>query len=203
MIRGWRRWQAPLFLTFALRRSASMENPGVLVWIDMEMTGLDPDVDAILEIASLVTDNDLAVIAEGPVLAVHQEEDTLARMDAWNVEHHTESGLVERVRRSPISVSEAEALTLGFVQGHAARHSAPLCGNTVWQDRRFLKAYMPTLEDWLHYRIVDVSTVKELARRWKPELADRVKKRNTHRALDDIRESVAELKYYRDVFFAL
>lgn len=203
MIRGWRRWQAPLFLTFASQRSASMENPGVLVWIDMEMTGLDPDVDAILEIASLVTDNDLAVIAEGPVLAVHQEEDTLARMDAWNVEHHTESGLVERVRRSPISVSEAEALTLRFVQGHAARHSAPLCGNTVWQDRRFLKAYMPTLEDWLHYRIVDVSTVKELARRWKPEVADRVKKRNTHRALDDIRESVAELKYYRDVFFAL
>lgn len=180
-----------------------MDNPGVLVWIDMEMTGLDPDVDEILEIASLVTDNNLVVIAEGPVLAVHQEEDTLARMDAWNVEHHTESGLVERVRRSPVSVTEAQALTLAFVQRHAEKHSAPLCGNTVWQDRRFLKAYMPTLEDWLHYRIVDVSTVKELARRWKPELADRFKKRNTHRALDDIRESVAELRYYRDVFFAL
>ena len=179
-----------------------MDNPGVLVWIDMEMTGLDPDVDAILEIASLVTDNNLAIIAEGPVLVVHQEEDTLARMDAWNVEHHTESGLVERVRRSPVSVTEAEALTLGFVQCHAEKHRAPLCGNTVWQDRRFLKAYMPTLEDWLHYRIVDVSTVKELARRWKPELADRFEKRNTHRALEDIRESVAELKYYREVFFA-
>ena len=180
-----------------------MGTPGVLVWIDMEMTGLDPEVDVILEIASLVTDNDLNVIAEGPVLAVHQEEGVLARMDDWNVEHHTESGLVERVRRSPVSVTEAEALTLGFVQRHAEKHSAPLCGNTVWQDRRFLKRYMHSLEDWLHYRIVDVSTVKELARRWKPELVDRFKKRNTHRALDDIRESVAELRYYRDAFFAL
>ena len=179
-----------------------METPGVLVWIDMEMTGLDPAVDAILEIASLVTDNELNIIAEGPVLAVHQDEGILAGMDDWNVEHHTASGLVERVRRSPVSVTEAQALTLGFVQRHADKHSAPLCGNTVWQDRRFLKRYMPILEDWLHYRIVDVSTVKELARRWKPELVDRFKKRNTHRALDDIRESVAELKYYRDVFFA-
>ncbi|MCY4058123.1 MAG: oligoribonuclease [Gammaproteobacteria bacterium] len=178
-----------------------MGTPGVLVWIDMEMTGLDPEVDVILEIASLVTDNHLNVIAEGPVLAVHQEEGVLARMDDWNVEHHTESGLVERVRRSPVSVTEAEALTLGFVQRHAEKHSAPLCGNTVWQDRRFLKRYMPSLEGWLHYRIVDVSTVKELARRWKPELVDRFKKRKTHRALDDIRESVAELRYYRDVFF--
>jgi len=169
----------------------------------MEMTGLDPVVDAILEIASLVTDNDLNIIAEGPVLAVHQNEEILARMDDWNVEHHTESGLVERVRRSAVSVTEAQALTLAFVQRHAEKHSAPLCGNTVWQDRRFLKAYMPTLEDWLHYRIVDVSTVKELARRWKPELVDRFRKRNTHRALDDIRESVAELKHYRDAFFAL
>lgn len=180
-----------------------MDNSAVLVWIDMEMTGLDPDVDAILEVASLVTDNDLAIIAEGPVLVVHQDEATLARMDAWNVEHHTGSGLVERVRASPVSVREAEALTLGFVQRHVERHAAPLCGNSVWQDRRFLKRHMPTLEDWLHYRIVDVSTVKELARRWKPDLAERFTKRNTHRALDDIRESVAELKYYRDAFFSL
>ena len=180
-----------------------MDTPGVLVWIDMEMTGLDPDVDAILEIASLVTDNDLTVIAEGPVLAIRQGEELLAGMDAWNVEHHTASGLVERVRRSPVNVTEAEALTLAFIQRHAERHAVPLCGNTVWQDRRFLKRYMPTLEDWLHYRIVDVSTVKELARRWKPELAARFTKRNTHRALDDIRESVAELKHYRDGFFAL
>ncbi|MDE0420215.1 MAG: oligoribonuclease [Gammaproteobacteria bacterium] len=180
-----------------------MDNPDVLVWIDMEMTGLDPEVDAILEVASLVTDNGLAIIAEGPVLAVYQSEETLAGMDAWNVEHHTASGLVERVRRSPVSVTEAEALTLAFVQRHAEKHSAPLCGNTVWQDRRFLKRYMPTLEDWLHYRIVDVSTVKELAMRWKPDLAAGFTKRNTHRALDDIRESVAELSYYRERFFAL
>ena len=179
-----------------------MDTPGVLVWIDMEMTGLDPDVDAILEVASLVTDNDLTVIAEGPALAIHQAEELLAGMDAWNVEHHTASGLVDRVRRSPVSVAEAEAQTLAFVQRYAERHAAPLCGNTVWQDRRFLKAHMPTLDDWLHYRIVDVSTVKELARRWKPELTERFKKRNTHRALDDIRESVAELKHYRDEFFA-
>ncbi len=180
-----------------------MDNPGVLVWIDMEMTGLDPEVDAILEIASLVTDNNLDIIAEGPVLAIHQAEETLTRMDDWNIEHHTASGLVARVRRSPVSVIEAQALTLGFVQRHTQRHSAPLCGNTVWQDRRFLKAYMPTLEDWLHYRIVDVSTVKELARRWKPDLAEGFRKQNTHRALDDIRESVAELRYYRNTFFAL
>ncbi|MXY58363.1 MAG: oligoribonuclease [Gammaproteobacteria bacterium] len=180
-----------------------MDNPGVLVWIDMEMTGLDPEVDSILEIASLVTDNNLNIVAEGPVLAIHQDDATLARMDDWNVEHHTASGLVERVRRSPVSVIEAQALTLGFVQRHAQRHSAPLCGNTVWQDRRFLKVYMPILEDWLHYRIVDVSTVKELARRWKPDLADGFRKQNTHRALDDIRESVAELRYYRNAFFAL
>lgn len=179
-----------------------MDTPDVLVWIDMEMTGLDPDVDAILEVASLVTDNDLTVLAEGPVLAIHQAEEILAGMDEWNVEHHTASGLVERVLRSPVSVAEAEALTLAFVQRYAERHAAPLCGNTVWQDRRFLKRYMPTLEDWLHYRIVDVSTVKELARRWKPELLERFTKRNTHRALDDIRESVAELKHYRDEFFA-
>lgn len=179
-----------------------MADPGVLVWIDMEMTGLDPDVDAVLEIASLVTDNDLMIIAEGPVLAIHQPDSVLAGMDAWNVEHHTASGLVDRVRRSPVSVVEAEALTLGFVQRHTGEHASPLCGNTVWQDRRFLKRHMPTLEDWLHYRIVDVSTVKELARRWKPALAEGFKKRNTHRALDDIRESVAELKYYRKVFFA-
>ena len=180
-----------------------MDGPGVLVWIDMEMTGLDPDVDAILEIASLVTDNDLQVVAEGPVLAVHQPDDVLSGMDAWNVEHHTASGLVDRVRRSAVNVTEAQALTLEFVQRHAEKHTAPLCGNSVWQDRRFLKRYMPILDDWLHYRIVDVSTVKELARRWKPELADRFKKHNTHRALDDIRESVAELRYYREVFFAL
>lgn len=182
-----------------------MDQPGtvVLVWIDMEMTGLDPEADVILEIASLVTDNNLDVIAQGPALAIHQNESALAGMDEWNTEHHTASGLVQRVRRSEVSVTEAEAVTLQFVQRYAEQHAAPLCGNSVWQDRRFLKRYMPLLEDWLHYRIVDVSTVKELARRWKPELVDGFTKKNTHRALDDIRESVAELKHYRERFFAI
>ena len=182
-----------------------MDQPGtaVLVWIDMEMTGLDPEADVILEIASLVTDNNLDVIAQGPALVIHQNESALASMDKWNTEHHTASGLVQRVRRSEVSVTEAEAVTLQFVQRYAEQHAAPLCGNSVWQDRRFLKRYMPLLEDWLHYRIVDVSTVKELARRWKPELVDGFTKKNTHRALDDIRESVAELKHYRERFFAI
>lgn len=180
-----------------------MDDSGALVWIDMEMTGLDPDVDVILEIATVITDAKLEIVADGPVLAIHQSESTLAAMDAWNTEHHTSSGLVDRVRRSEVSVTEAEALTLQFIQRRVGRHAAPLCGNTVWQDRRFLKRYMPVLEDWLHYRIVDVSSVKELARRWRPDLVDRLTKQNTHRALDDIRESIAELRHYRDTFFDL
>ena len=180
-----------------------MDDPGALVWIDMEMTGLDPGVDVILEIATVITDAKLEIVAEGPVLAIHQDESTLAAMDAWNTEHHTASGLVDRVRRSEVSVTEAEALTLQFVQRHVDCHTAPLCGNTVWQDRRFLRRYMPVLENWLHYRIVDVSSVKELARRWRPDLVERFAKQNTHRALDDIRESIAELRHYRDTFFDL
>ena len=174
-----------------------------LVWMDLEMTGLDAETDVILEIATVVTDGDLEVVAEGPTLAVHRDEATLAAMDRWNTEHHTASGLVERVRRSEVSETEAEAVTLAFVERHCARQSAPLCGNSVWQDRRFLVRYMPVLNAYLHYRIVDVSTVKELARRWHPQLLDTFKKKNTHRALDDIRESIAELKFYRERFFKL
>ena len=174
-----------------------------LVWMDLEMTGLDAETDVILEIATVVTDGDLEVVAEGPTLAVHRDEATLAAMDRWNTEHHTASGLVERVRRSEVSETEAEAVTLAFVEQHCARQSAPLCGNSVWQDRRFLVRYMPVLNAYLHYRIVDVSTVKELARRWHPQLLDAFKKKNTHRALDDIRESIAELKLYRERFFKL
>ena len=174
-----------------------------LVWMDLEMTGLDAETDVILEIATVVTDGDLEVVAEGPTLAVHRDEATLAAMDRWNTEHHTASGLVERVRRSEVSETEAEAVTLAFVERHCARQSAPLCGNSVWQDRRFLVRYMPVLNAYLHYRIVDVSTVKELARRWHPQLLDAFKKKNTHRALDDIRESIAELKLYRERFFKL
>ena len=174
-----------------------------LVWMDMEMTGLDAERDAVLEVATLVTNADLEVVAEGPALAIHQEEAVLAAMDDWNTRHHTESGLVERVRRSQVSLTEAEAVTLAFVERHCAPASAPLCGNSVWQDRRFLARHMPVLNEYLHYRIVDVSTVKELARRWRPALADGFQKRNTHRALDDIRESIAELRYYREHFFRL
>ena len=174
---------------------------GNLVWIDLEMTGLDSAADVILEIATLVTDAELNIIAEGPELAIRHDEATLARMDDWNQKHHAASGLLDRVRRSEVSVVEAEAVTLAFVASHTKRHASPLCGNTVWQDRQFLMRHMPTLNDHLHYRIVDVSTVKELARRWRPDLFAAVKKKNAHRAMADIRESIAELRHYRDSFF--
>ena len=169
----------------------------------MEMTGLDPERDVVLEVATLITNADLHVVAEGPALAIHQEEAVLAAMDEWNTRHHRESGLTERVRRSQVSLVEAEAVTLAFVERHCAPQSAPLCGNSVWQDRRFLARHMPVLNEYLHYRIVDVSTVKELAARWRAALVDGFEKKNTHRALDDIRESIAELRHYRERFFQL
>ena len=174
---------------------------GRLVWIDLEMTGLDADVDVILEIATLVTDSTLRIVAEGPEVAIHHDAAVLARMDDWNVRHHTASGLLERVRRSEASVVEAEAVTLAFLARHVRAGHSPLCGNTVWQDRRFLMRYMPTLNDYLHYRIIDVSTVKELARRWRPESVAGITKTGSHRAMADIRESVAELEHYRESFF--
>ena len=181
-----------------------MTNQVPLVWMDLEMTGLDAETDVILEIATVVTDADLELVGEGPALAIHQDDATLEAMDEWNTTHHTASGLVERVRHSPASLIEAEAVTLAFVKRHCEPQQAPLAGNSVWQDRRFLAKHMPTLNAYLHYRIVDVSTVKELARRWKPELvegATAFKKRNAHRALDDIRESIAELRHYREHLF--
>ena len=177
--------------------------PASLVWLDLEMTGLDPDADVILEIATIVTDAHLEVLAEGPALAIHHPEPLLRRMDAWNTEHHTASGLLARVRASEVSLTEAEAVTLAFVERHCARRAAPLCGNSIWQDRRFLAKHMPTLDGYLHYRVVDVSTVKELARRWRPEVAAAVEKRQTHRALADIHESLAELRHYRKHLFRL
>ena len=174
---------------------------GKLVWMDLEMTGLDAERDVILEIATLVTDGELRIVAEGPELAIHHDEAALEGMDDWNVRHHTDSGLLERVRCSPVSVVEAEAVTLAFVRRHVAEHASPLCGNSVWQDRRFLVRYMPTLNDHLHYRNIDVSTVKELARRWRPDVLAAVQKAGRHRALDDIRESIAELSHYRESFF--
>ena len=174
----------------------------MLVWMDLEMTGLDPERERIIEIATIVTDAALEIIAEGPELVVHQPESVLAAMDEWNQTHHGESGLIDRVRRSSISEAEAQEQTLAFLREHCAPGQVPLAGNSVHQDRRFLSRYMSELDGFLHYRIVDVSTVKELARRWYPsEYAARPDKKESHRALDDIRESIAELRYYRDSIF--
>jgi oligoribonuclease len=170
-----------------------------LIWIDLEMTGLDPQHNRIIEIAILVTDNQLNLIAEGPVFAIHQSEELLGGMDAWNTKHHTQSGLIERVRQSSVNEAQAEQATLDFLAHYLKSGESPLCGNSIYQDRIFLARYMPTLEKFCHYRNLDVSTVKELARRWKPELT--FTKASTHRALDDIRESIAELKFYREKFF--
>ena len=175
-----------------------MENN--LAWIDMEMTGLDPDRDRILEIAVLITDPDLNILAEGPNLAVFQPEETLAGMDEWNRTHHGKSGLLDRVRASTVSTGDAEAEVLAFCARHLAPKSSPLCGNSVWQDRRFLMRHMPALNDFFHYRIVDVSTLKELTRRWYPQVPA-FQKSESHLALADIRESVGELRHYREHVF--
>ena len=168
-----------------------------LVWIDLEMTGLNPERDRIIEIATLITDRELEILAEGPVFAVRQPESALAAMDEWNQSVHTKTGLVDRVRASSISESDAEKLTLEFIKKHVAPKSSPLCGNSICQDRRFLYRYMPQIENYLHYRNLDVSTVKELAKFWRPDVLDGIRKQSTHRALDDIRESIEELRYYR------
>jgi oligoribonuclease len=177
--------------------------PSNLVWMDLEMTGLDPESDVIIEMATIVTDGDLKDVAEGPSFAVRQPEQKLIAMDEWNTTHHTASGLIERVRTVGVTPAEAEAVTLAFLERHVEKGQAPLCGNTIWQDRRFLVRYMPRLEAYLHYRMIDVSSVKELARRWRPELLDGFTKQNQHLALADIRESIAELAYYRTHFFKL
>lgn len=174
-----------------------------LIWIDLEMTGLDPEVDRIIEIATLVTDANLNILAEGPVIAVHQSDEQLALMDEWNVRTHTGSGLVDRVKASTIDDATAAQKTIEFLQQWVPAGVSPICGNSVGQDRRFLFKYMPELEQYFHYRYLDVSTLKELARRWKPEILPGFKKQGTHQALDDIRESVAELAYYRENFIRL
>ncbi len=173
-----------------------------LVWMDLEMTGLDVDQHVILEIATVITDSNLNVIEEGPAITIFQPEDALAKMDEWNVEHHTRSGLLERVRESESSLEEAEAVTFDLISRHSERGESPLCGNSVWQDRRFLNRYMPTLDSYLHYRIIDVSSIKELVRRWAPDVLDQVEKSDSHRALQDIMESIEELRLYRRKFIS-
>ncbi len=178
-------------------------HPKNLVWIDLEMTGLLPDQDRIIEIATIVTDSQLNILAEGPVIAIHQPLKCLMEMDEWNTKTHTGSGLVQRVRESRYDEPAAEAETLTFIARYVKKNQSPLCGNSICQDRRFLARHMPKLEAYLHYRNLDVSSVKELARRWRPGLPEGFKKRNTHRAMDDIQESIAELEYYRRTFFNL
>jgi oligoribonuclease len=168
-----------------------------LIWIDLEMTGLDPDTDRILEIATIVTDTHLHLLGEGPVIAIHQAEELLEGMDEWNRDHHGASGLLRRVRASRVSEADAEAATLDFLANHVPAGASPLCGNSICQDRRFLARRMPKLEAYCHYRNLDVSTLKILAQRWAPEIASNFKKNARHLALEDIRESIDELRHYR------
>ena len=177
-------------------------NRDLLIWIDLEMTGLLPESDSIIEIATLLTDRDLEFVAEGPVIAIHQPDNVLAQMDDWNQRQHGGSGLLARVRASTVSLAEAERQTLVFLAAQVVAGSSPMCGNSICQDRRFLARHMPQLERFFHYRNLDVSTVKELARRWAPAVLDGVKKSGAHRALDDIRDSVSELRHYREQFIA-
>ncbi|MFQ5582570.1 MAG: oligoribonuclease [Mariprofundaceae bacterium] len=171
-----------------------------LVWMDLEMTGLDPEADTILEIATIITDADLNILAEGPNLAIHHPDTVLNTMNDWCKEHHGASGLSARVRQSDITLAAAEAQTLTFICQHIPQGASPLCGNSIHQDRRFLVRYMPKLEAYMHYRNIDVSTIKELTRRWYPALKPPVKK-GSHLALQDVRESIAELAFYRRRLF--
>jgi oligoribonuclease len=175
----------------------------LLVWLDMEMTGLDPERERIIEIATILTDGQLIEIAVGPELVIRQPDEILAAMDDWNTKHHGASGLTERVRQSQITDADADAQTVAFIDAHASARERPvLAGNSIHQDRRFIRRYLPALEKRLHYRMVDVSTVKELARRWYPQVAARQPaKKDTHRALDDVRESIEELRFYRSHVF--
>lgn len=181
----------------------SIPNEFRLVWLDMEMTGLDPQKERIIEVAVVVTEPDLTIVAEGPVLVIHQSDSLLDAMDSWNRSTHGKSGLTEKVKASTLTEAQAEDQLIEFLLRYVPAGKSPLCGNTVSQDRRFMFNYMPKLEQFFHYRTIDVSTIKELARRWKPELLKGFEKRSKHEALADIYESIDELKYYRETFIKL
>ena len=179
------------------------KNDQNLIWIDLEMTGLNPNTHKIIEIATIVTDAQLNILAEGPVLAIHQSDEELAKMDDWCTNTHTNSGLVARVKESTLTEDDAVQQTIDFLKQWVPAGVSPICGNSIGQDRRFLYQHMPELEQYFHYRYLDVSTIKELTRRWKPSLLDGLQKKGTHLALDDIRDSIAELQYYREHCFTI
>jgi len=179
------------------------QNQNYLVWLDMEMTGLVPETDRIIEVAMVVTDNDLNTIAEAPTLVVHQPDSVLDAMDNWNKSTHGKSGLIDRIKVSTLNEAQVEEQFLAFLKEHIPARTSPICGNSICQDRRFMARWMPKLEDYFHYRNLDVSTLKELAKRWKPEVAQGIKKHGKHEALADIYESIEEMKHYRDNFLKL
>jgi len=179
------------------------QNANNLIWIDLEMTGLDTQNDVIIEIATIVTDSELNILAEGPELAIHQPDEVLAGMDEWNTRQHGQSGLTERVRKSQIDEAEAERQTIEFLSEFVPANTSPMCGNSICQDRRFLARCMPVLEDYFHYRNLDVSSLKELAKRWAPEAAKGPVKKSSHLAMDDIKDSIEELRHYRQHFIKL
>jgi oligoribonuclease len=179
------------------------QDPSHLIWIDMEMSGLDPEVERVLEVAIIVTDGNLNTVAEAPVLVVHQSDEVLAAMDEWNTSTHTKSGLVERVKASTLNEADVDARMVAFLEAHVPPGVSPMCGNSVHQDRRFMTRYLPRLEAYFLYRNLDVSTLKELARRWKPQIMVGLTKHGKHEALADIQESIDELRYYREHFLKL
>lgn len=180
-----------------------MQNPANLIWVDMEMTGLIPEQDVVIEVATIVTDSELNTLAEGPVLAIHQSDERLAAMDEWNTTHHNASGLVPRVRASTVNEAMASSETIAFLEQWVPAGASPMCGNSICQDRRFMARHMPELERFFNYRNLDVSSLKILMQRWRPDLEAGFSKAGTHLALDDIRESIAELRYYREHFLRL